>query len=150
MNGFSVLAICMAGYLVVAPVAAEEGAAQAIESDLERSAAAWNAGDIRGFMESYWMSDALRFASGGEVRRGWQATLERYLARYGDAPESMGRLGFGDVEIDVLSDNTALAFGRWHLVWPDDRKAEGLFTLTYRKIDGRWLIVQDHTSAATE
>jgi hypothetical protein len=36
---------------------------------LDTQAAAWNRGDIEGFMQGYWNSPELRFASGGNVTR---------------------------------------------------------------------------------
>ncbi len=57
----------------------------------------------------------------------------------------MGRLTLSDFEMMPLGDSAALVLGKWKL----DRKSEpvsGNFTLVVRKIDGRWLIVHDHTS----
>ncbi len=125
----------------------DESAAAAIRSELTRSVAAWNAGDIRAFMASYWQDARLRFASGGSVTRGWQATLERYLARYGDDSRSMGKLRFSDLEIDPLSADAAVVFGRYHLARGGEA-SEGLFTLVWRRINGAWRIVADHTSSA--
>lgn len=107
---------------------------------------AWNSGDIPGFMAGYWNSPELRFASGGSITRGWQPTLERYKARY-DTPETMGRLTFSDLTIDVFSDSAAIVFGRWALERDDDEPT-GLFTLTFRQLDENWVIVADHTSSA--
>jgi hypothetical protein len=61
----------------------------------------------------------------------------------------MGRLKFGGLEITPLGDSAALVLGQWHV----DRQNEplsGNFSLVVRKIDGRWLIVHDHTSRLTE
>ncbi len=51
--------------------------------------AAWNAGDIDQFMQTYWQSDELRFASGGTVKVGWEAAAN-VSARVGSSirPES--------------------------------------------------------------
>jgi hypothetical protein len=43
---------------------------------------AWNQGDLEGFMKGYWKSDDLTFKSGDKVTHGWQATHDRYRARY--------------------------------------------------------------------
>ena len=45
----------------------QETEAAAITALLQAQDAAWNRGDIEGFMRGYWESDELRFASGGEV-----------------------------------------------------------------------------------
>jgi len=129
-----------------AALAAAAGPAGDIEAVLSDQQAAWNSGDIAGFMAGYRESPDLRFASGGEVTTGWTETLARYRARY-DSPEKMGRLDFSDIDIDLLSDDAAIAFGRWTLRREGDAPT-GLFTLVFRRIDGRWVIVHDHTSAA--
>jgi hypothetical protein len=59
-----------------------QGPEREIAAVLEAQAAAWNAGDIAGYMAGYWRSDSLLFTSGGNVRRGWQETYEKYAARY--------------------------------------------------------------------
>lgn len=113
---------------------------------LERQETAWNAGDIHGFMAGYWRSEALRFASGGTVTTGWEATLQRYLERY-DSQAAMGELDFTGVDVQQLSGDSAIAFGRWQLFRETDAPA-GLFTLIFRRIEGEWVIVHDHTSSA--
>lgn len=107
---------------------------------------AWNAGDIKGFMQSYLKSEDLRFASGGTIERGWQPTLERYLTRYPDR-ETMGSLSFTNLEIEVIDTDDALVFGHWALERSADRPS-GLFTLHLKKLSGQWVIVSDHTSSA--
>jgi len=117
-----------------------------IESVLTKQAAAWNRGDIESFMGHYWKSDQLTFSSGGETSRGWQATKERYLRRY-PSREQMGQLKFTQLETTLLGDSAALVLGRWHLM-RDSSPLEGNFTLVFRRIDGNWVIVHDHTSRA--
>ncbi len=107
--------------------------------------AAWNAGDVDGFMAHYLASEDLRFASGGKVKRGWQATTNGYKKRYPDKA-TMGELNFHNLEIKVLSHDYAQVFGRWELTRAHD-KPGGLFTLLLNKQDGKWVIVSDHTSS---
>ncbi len=107
--------------------------------------AAWNAGDIDEFMEYYIKSKDLRFASGGNINRGWQATIDGYKTRYPDK-DAMGKLSFTNIEIKVLSPEYAQVFARWGLERKSDNPG-GLFTLLLQKIDGQWLIVSDHTSS---
>ena len=119
-----------------------------IEAVLNLQVTAWNTGDIDAFMEHYWKSGELTFSSGGKTTRGWNATLTRYRERY-PTPEKMGQLKFDGLEITPLGEQAALVLGQWHL----ERDAEplnGNFSLVFRKIDGRWLIVHDHTSRIAE
>jgi len=119
----------------------------AIERVLTQQAAAWNRGDLEAFMDGYWRSPDLVFTSGARVQRGWQTTLDRYVASYGTSPETMGRLTFSDLEIHPLGDGAAWALGRWRLDYDGGESPGGIFTLVFREIDGRWLIVHDHTSS---
>jgi beta-aspartyl-peptidase (threonine type) len=116
----------------------------AIEAMLEMQAEAWNAGQIEPFMEHYWKSDDLTFSAGGQTTRGWQNTLDRYRQRY-PTIEKMGRLTFDELEIRPLGETAALVLGRWLLAREADA-LDGNFSLVVRKLDGRWLIVHDHTS----
>lgn len=120
----------------------------AIRAVLQQQVAAWNVGDLGGFMRGYLQARELRIASGGTVVQGWDAALQRYQARYADAG-SMGRLAFSEVEVEALGPHHALAFGRWYLQLPAQQDVHtGLFTLVLaRTIDG-WKIARDHTSAA--
>lgn len=139
--GLILLAAC-----ATAPATAPEADIAAIEAVLADQAAAWNAGDVRGFMAGYAESEALRFASGGTVTRGWQATLDRYLSRY-DTREKMGVLDFSDLEVELLGPDAAVIHGHWQLTRDGDTP-HGLFTLIARRINGQWRIVSDTTTSA--
>lgn len=116
----------------------------AIENVLALQAAAWNRGDIDGFMDHYRKSDDLTFSASGRTTRGWNATLQRYRTRYPDRA-AMGHLRFADLETTLLAPGVALVLGDWRL----DREHDDLggnFSLVLQKIGGRWLIRHDHTS----
>jgi len=108
--------------------------------------AGWNEGDIERFMQQYWQSDSMRFASGGVVAYGWQQVLERYQQGYPDKA-TMGNLTFRDLDVTVLAADAAMVFGRWQLHRKADAPA-GLFTLILRRKPEGWRIVHDHTSSA--
>jgi ketosteroid isomerase-like protein len=117
-----------------------------ITAVLTTQAAAWNRGDIDAFMAGYAPLADLRFASGGNVTRGWQPTLERYKKSYPDHA-AMGLLTFTDLEVTVLAPDAAIVFGHWALQREKDAP-HGLFTLTFKKFAEGWRIIQDHTSVA--
>lgn len=123
---------------------AAAGPQAAIEEVLETQRQAWNDGDIEAFLEAYWKNEGLSFSSGGETRRGFRATRDRYLATYPDR-QAMGTLEFSALEISPLGDDVALVLGEWDLA-RDAGAVGGNFSLVMRRIDGRWLIVHDHTS----
>jgi ketosteroid isomerase-like protein len=54
---------------------------------------------------------------------------------------------FTDIQTTVITADTALVFARFHNVAKaDNAYATGLTTLLCQKIDGRWVIVHDHSS----
>ena len=112
---------------------------------LAQQADTWNRGDLEGFMSFYWQSDELTFVSGERVIRGWQATLDRYKKRYPTRAD-MGLLDFEDLRIDAHSGEQAQVAGKWR-VRAKGKELGGGFLLTFRKFDGRWLIVRDHTTS---
>jgi ketosteroid isomerase-like protein len=109
--------------------------------------AAWNEGDIEGFMSrGYWRSPELTFLSGGSWTRGYDPVLERYRARYATGDAEMGRLSFTDLEPQLLGPDVGLVRGRWALKFADGKETGGLFTLLMRRLPEGWRIVHDHTS----
>ncbi len=131
-----------------APAPASQTEAAQIRAVLEGQAAAWNRGDIDGFMQGYWNSEQLRFASGDSVTTGWAAANQRYHAHYPDRA-AMGTLQFSALEVELLAPDAALVFGHWALQREHDRP-HGLFTLLLRKTTDGWKISRDHTSAASD
>ena len=119
-------------------------ARKAIQQVLDTQVKAWNAGDLTQFMDGYWHDDSLLFVGSRGLTYGWQPTLDNYKKGYPDVA-AMGQLDFTILRIDVLSRHRAFVIGKWHLA----RKAGdvgGHFTLLWRKIGGRWVIVADHSS----
>jgi ketosteroid isomerase-like protein len=121
---------------------------RAIERVLRKQQEAWNRHDLEGFMAGYWNSPQLTFFSGAQERDGWQATLDRYLARYASPGHAMGSLEFSNLRVEVLGQQGAFARGSWKLTMPDGKTPHGLFTLVFRKFPDGWKIIHDHTSEA--
>jgi lysophospholipase L1-like esterase/ketosteroid isomerase-like protein len=119
----------------------------AIRAVLDRQEADWNRGDLEAFLTGYWKSPRVVFQSGGERHDGWESMAQRYRQRYKAEGKTMGRLSFSSVEIEILGPEAAFVRGGWRLTMPDGSKPGGLFTLIFRKIQGDWKIVHDHTSA---
>lgn len=116
--------------------------AEAIRAVMLQQETDWNNGDIRSFMNGYWQNDSLQFIGNKGITMGWQKTLNNYLKAY-DTRDKMGQLHFSDLQIRVLSDVSAFVIGKWRL--ERTQPVEGYFTLLWRKVDGKWLIVCDHT-----
>ncbi|HYY99047.1 MAG TPA: nuclear transport factor 2 family protein [Pyrinomonadaceae bacterium] len=136
------------GYQKAAPRSQKEDRdAAAVRAVLDAQAAAWNRGDVEGYMEGYAKEDTTTFVSGDTVTRGWRTVLERYKARY-DTREKMGSLSFTELEIKPLSEFYFMATGRWQLTLADGATPHGRFTLIFRRTNAGWRIVHDHTSSA--
>ncbi len=120
----------------------------AVTSVIERQAAAWNRGDLTGFMDSYAKIDNLVFTSGGHVRKGWQDALDHYKAKYGSDPASMGHLVFGIVQIDPVGADAAVVLGTWRLT-ESKQPGNGVFSLVFERRPEGWRIVHDHTSSSS-
>jgi beta-aspartyl-peptidase (threonine type) len=129
-----------------ATASAPQAPRTAIEKLLADQQAAWNRGDLEGYMAGYWRSPELTFFSGATVTRGWQATLERYRRRYQGEGREMGELRFAEVEVEPLSPDAALTRGRWELAYKSGKGARGVFTLLVRRFPEGWRIVHDHSS----
>ncbi len=138
---FSVVLIVLWTFAVAAQASKQEVAIRKVMDD---QAAAWNRGDIEGFMAGYWRSEKLTFISGNDVTRGWQQTLDSYKKGY-NSKEKMGFLTFSDLEFTILSRDAAIVLGSWALKREKDNP-HGKFTLTFRKFKEGWRIVMDHTS----
>ena len=140
------LSLLLCGASVVANTTRKKDPSAAVRAVLEAQVAAWNRGDIPGFMDGYWRSEETVFISGDSVTHGWQATLDRYLKGY-DTPAKMGVLTFSDLDIKLLDKKNAVVIGRWALQRDKDNP-HGRFTLIFRKFAEGWRVVHDHTSSA--
>lgn len=119
-------------------------AEQNIRTVMAAQEIAWNSGNLEAFMEGYWRSDSLRFIGSRGLTYGWDATLANYKKGYPDR-SAMGTLSFTLLSVEVLSPSSAFVVGKWHLQREKDAP-NGHFTLLWRKIQGKWLIVADHSS----
>lgn len=120
----------------------------AVEQVLVTQQNAWNRHDLDAFMAGYWNSSDLTFFSGDKEQHGWQATIDRYKARYTSPGHEMGKLEFSNLRIEILGPESAFVRGAWHLTMPDGKTPHGLFTLVFLKFPDGWKIIHDHTSAA--
>lgn len=145
----TIMLVMLAGsFLLPAKVQASPEDEQAqVRKVLQEQVAAWNAGDLERFLETYWKNDALSFYSGGTITTGWEATRTRYRNRYQADGKEMGTLTFWDSDVQMLASDAAMVRSRWKLTYKTSQEQpEGLFTLILRKQDQGWKIVHDHTS----
>ena len=115
----------------------------AIRKVLEDQTNSWNSGSIEDFMKGYWDSDSLMFIGRKGVKYGYSSTLENYKKSYPDTA-ARGKLFFNILEIRRLSKVYYYVTGKWQL----NRSIgdlEGYFTLLFKKIKNRWVIIADHS-----
>ena len=116
----------------------------AIRKVFEAGCAAWNRGDLDGYLASYWDSDKTIWVSSGSLTRGKEAIVAAHKTRF-FTPQQMGKLTVTELEIDVLTATDAIVFGRWILA-VDNEVSKGFFTVQLREIEGTWLFISDHSS----
>jgi len=130
------------------PAALADTEEKKIRTVLDDQAAAWNKGDLNGFMAGYWNSPDLSFYSGKDKKKGWDETFNNYKKRYQADGKEMGTLTFSEEEVQILGPEHAVVKGRWKVVMKKEI-LEGLYTLIMRKTDQGWKIVHDHTSVGS-
>lgn len=121
---------------------------QLIQQTIYAQQTAWNNGSVDGYMDYYWQSDSLQFVSKNGVTYGWEKVKNNYKKSY-NSKEKMGVLSFENLKIELLSkENPALAHvtGSWKVEQADKNILSGYFSLVFKKINGKWLIIIDHTS----
>ena len=132
--------------LLLIALSARADSTAEIRALLDAQVAAWNRGDLEGYMAGYWKSPELTFYSGSTITQGWQPTLDRYRKRYQSEGHEMGKLTFSELHVEAFDATHAIAWGRWKLDMKDGKSPNGLFTVVLKKFDEGWRIVHDHSS----
>lgn len=117
---------------------------QIIRKVLGDQIVAWNNGNIEEFMKGYWNNDSLMFIGKSGVTYGYQNTLMNYKKHYNNA-DVMGTLSFELIKVQRLSPEYYFIVGKWHLK-RNIGDVGGHYNLLFRKINGTWVIVADHSS----
>ena len=115
-----------------------------VRSVLAKQNAAWNRGDIDAFMVGYWENDSLMFIGKSGITYGYKNTLANYKKNYPDTTV-MGKLTFTLIHVKQLSPEYFHVTGKYYLTRTIG-DASGHFTLMFRKINGKWVIISDHSS----
>ena len=115
-----------------------------VRNVLAKQNAAWNRGDVDGFMVGYWENDSLMFIGKSGVTYGYKNTLANYKKNYPDTI-TMGKLTFTLIQVKQLSPQYFHVTGKYYLTRTIG-DASGHFTLMFRKINGKWVVISDHSS----
>ncbi len=105
---------------------------------------AWNEGNLEEFMKGYLRSDEIAFVGAAGPTYGYDATLEKYRKGYPDL-DAMGKLEFNVLKLYRIDTRTAVMIGKFYLTRTIG-DLQGYYTLIWQNIDGKWLIISDHSS----
>ena len=86
----------------------------------------------------------MMFIGKSGVTYGYDNTLNNYRKNYSDTAQ-MGKLTFDILKVQRLSPEYFFVLGKWHLKRTIG-DLHGHYTLMFRKINGKWVIVSDHSS----
>ena len=111
---------------------------------LNRQTLSWNKGNLDEFMNGYWHNDSLMFVGKSGVTYGYANALNNYKKNY-DSREKMGKLFFEILKVKKLSAEYYWVLGKWFLK-RNVGDIGGNYTLLFRKINNKWIIVADHSS----
>jgi ketosteroid isomerase-like protein len=117
---------------------------QAIRQILANQEKAWNKGDLITFMIGYWENDSLVYIGKNGPTYGYMTTLNNYKKNYPDTSH-MGKLKFQLLSVKPLNTDHYFVIGKFHLTRTVG-DASGYFTLLFRKINGVWKAIADHSS----
>ena len=95
-------------------------------------------------MKGYWENDSLLFVGKNGPNYGYRTTLQNYQKSYPDTAV-MGKLNFEILKLQPLATDVYFVLGKWRLQ-RSIGNLEGHFTLLFRKIKNKWVIVADHSS----
>lgn len=116
----------------------------AIRKMMTAQQAAWNRGDLAGFMKGYWENDSLLFVGKNGPTYGYANTLKNYQKGYPDKAH-MGVFTSTIISMQPMGRGHYFVLGRWELK-REVGDVSGYYTLVLQKIKGVWVIISDHSS----
>jgi ketosteroid isomerase-like protein len=143
MKRIGLLLFCLAAMNVAIAQPLTDTERTYFEAQMKNQAKAWSIGDLDGYMSYYWGSDSLLFVTKGVAKRGWQNIRDGYEKKY-PTPDDMGTLEFTDLYFYRLDGKKIFCTGSWKVMRKEDALS-GTFTLIWKKVKSRWVIVMDHT-----
>jgi len=105
----------------------------------------WNSGDMAAYLAQYQQDDTLSLTFGNTVVKGWEALDTLFRASYPD-PIAMGRFTLDHVDVRMLTDETAIAYGNFTHVFPHETVKGGFSHVLTRNDQGQWIIQHERTS----
>ena len=129
--------------------AVEPDLATQVAGMLDRQAAAWNAGDLEGFMSAYQRSPQTTYIGSSGLIEGYDGIRARYAPDFapGAARDS---LRFEALQVREVEPRVGVATARYVLERDGMVTSTGPFTLVLLNVEGAWLIVHDQSAADPE
>ena len=117
-----------------------------IETMLVESAAAWNRGELEGFMDDYLESEATTYIGSSGMLIGFEAIQARYAPLFEPGAER-DSLRFEQIRARRLGAVDGVVTARWVLHRGELVTGSGPFTLVVRRTSSGWKIIHDHSSS---
>ncbi len=136
--------LLLASFMLYKNISAQGKDELAIRKILSDQTTEWNKGNIEAFMSGYWKNDSLLFVGKSGPTYGFRKTLENYKKGYPDTA-AMGKLSFAVLQVKELGPGYYFVLGKWMLK-RSIGDISGHYTLIFRKIEGQWKIIADHSS----
>ncbi|WP_419942989.1 YybH family protein [Candidatus Palauibacter sp.] len=127
-------------------VANEPDFATQVASMLDRQAAAWNAGDLEGFMSAYHRSPESTYIGSSGLIEGYEGIRARYAPDFA-AGAARDSLRFEALRVREVDTRVGVATARYVLEREGTVTSTGPFTLVLLNVEGAWLIVHDQSAA---
>ena len=138
------LCLLILSSIVIGESFGQTGPEKQIRKILQAQTEAWNRGDIDAFMQGYWKNDSLLFVGKNGPTYGFTNTLNNYKKNYPNK-DYLGQLNFTLLEVKPLSKQLWMVLGKWELTRTAGN-VSGHYTLLFKKINGAWVIIMDHSS----
>jgi ketosteroid isomerase-like protein len=123
------------------------GLEASVAAMLERSAGAWNDGDLDAFVADYANATTTSFMTSDGPVYGPEQIRDRYASAFATGARR-DSLRFEDLHVRRLPPLIGLATGRYILHRNDEVTSTGWFTLVLRRVGNGWRIIHDHSSAS--
>jgi len=113
---------------------------------LDAQAAAWNRGDLDGFMATYDRSPETTYIGATGLITGFDGIRARYAPLFEEGAER-DSVRFTDLDARPLDPRFGLVTARYVLFRGGQTTSTGPFTLILMHVEGAWMIVHDQSAA---
>lgn len=117
----------------------------AISRELDGMLRAWNANDLEAHIAAY--ADSATWMTGTGVLKGKAAIRETLIKSFKRGDDLLGELAFSNTLFHPVSADVVYTTGSFQLTGlPSGKPINGRSTLIWKKVNGSWRIMHDHSS----